>query len=249
MADGRTRCVKTIAALNIMFLYFIPVAAAAGLLASSLHAQEKPELKTLKQRASYAIGVDMGSKFKRQEIDVDPKLLAAGFADALAGKPGLTEPEVKQALTEFQAEFMAKMETKQKAAGEKNLTEGAAFLAANAKKEGVKTTASGLQYKVIKSGQGKSPTSTDTVKVHYHGTLIDGTVFDSSVDRGEPVTFPLNGVIPGWTEALQLMKEGDKWQLFIPSALAYGERAAGAAISPNSTLIFDVELLSIEKAN
>ncbi len=120
------------------------------------------------------------------------------------------------------------------------------FLAANAKKDGVKTTASGLQYKVIKSGTGKSPKATDTVKVHYHGTLIDGTVFDSSVERGEPVSFPVNGVIPGWTEALQLMKEGDKWQLFIPSKLAYGERGAGAKIGPNATLIFEVELLAVE---
>jgi FKBP-type peptidyl-prolyl cis-trans isomerase FklB len=124
---------------------------------------------------------------------------------------------------------------------------GEAFLAENAKKEGVKTTASGLQYKVIKSGTGESPKSTDTVKVHYHGTLIDGTVFDSSVQRGEPISFPVTGVIPGWVEALQLMKVGDKWQLFIPARLAYGERSPSPVIGPNSTLIFEVELLSIEK--
>ena len=141
---------------------------------------------------------------------------------------------------------MAKMEVKQKSAGEKNIKDGEAFLAANAKKEGVKTTASGLQYKIIKSGKGKSPKATDSVKVHYHGTLVDGTVFDSSVDRGEPITFATNEVIPGWTEALQLMKEGDKWQLVIPGKLAYGERSPSPKIGPNSTLIFDVELISVE---
>ena len=132
-----------------------------------------------------------------------------------------------------------KMEAKRKTDGEKNLKDGEAFLAANAKKEGVKTLPSGLQYKVLKSGSGKTPKATDTVKTHYHGTLIDGTVFDSSVERGEPVEFPVNGVIPGWTEALQLMKEGDKWQLFVPAKLAYGERGAGGKIGPNSTLIFE----------
>ena len=225
------------------------VVTALALLVGSLPAQEKPELKTLKQRASYAIGADMGSKFKRQDIDLDPKLLAAGLADALSGKSALSDADIKQALTEFQAEFMAKMETKQKASGEANLKAGEAFLALNGKKDGVKTTASGLQYQVIKSGSGKSPVSSDTVKVHYHGTLLDGTVFDSSVDRGEPATFPLTGVIPGWIEALQLMKEGDKWKLFIPAKLAYGDRGPGGAIGPNSTLLFEVELLSIEKAN
>jgi FKBP-type peptidyl-prolyl cis-trans isomerase FklB len=124
---------------------------------------------------------------------------------------------------------------------------GEIFLAENAKKEGVKTTASGLQYKVIKSGAGESPKPTDTVKVHYHGTLIDGTVFDSSVQRGEPISFPVGGVIPGWVEALQLMKVGDKWQLFIPSRLAYGAQSPSPLIGPNSTLIFEVELLGIEK--
>jgi FKBP-type peptidyl-prolyl cis-trans isomerase len=149
---------------------------------------------------------------------------------------------------ELQKSAMAKAEEKQIAAAEKNLKAGEAFLAANAKKEGVKTTASGLQYKVIKAGTGASPKPTDIVKVHYTGTLVDGTVFDSSVQRGEPATFPVNGVIPGWTEALQLMKVGDKWQLVIPSKLAYGEQGP-RAIGPNSTLIFDVELLGIEKSD
>ena len=135
----------------------------------------------------------------------------------------------------------------EKADATKKPDAGEIFLAENAKKEGVKTTASGLQYKVIKSGTGESPKPTDTVKVHYHGTLIDGTVFDSSVQRGEPISFPVGGVIPGWVEALQLMKVGDKWQLFIPSKLAYGEQSPSPKIAPNSTLLFEVELLGIEK--
>lgn len=226
--------------------YIIPTLI-LGLVASSMQAaEEKPDLKDPKKRVSYSIGADIGNNFKRQDIEIDAQALAAGLTDALAGKTALTEAEMKETLNNFRTELMSKMETKQKAAGEKNLKEGEAFLAANAKKEGVKTTASGLQYKVMKSGNGPSPKKEDSVKVHYHGTLIDGTVFDSSVERGEPVTFGVSEVIPGWTEALQLMKVGDKWQLFIPSKLAYGERAAGPKISPNSTLIFEVELLGIE---
>lgn len=225
--------------------------AVATLLALAARAQEKVELKDQKQKISYAIGMDIGSNLKRQDIDVDPKILGAGIADALSGKLQLTEAEAKQVINEFRTQMMSKMESKQKEAGDKNLKAGEDFLAANAKKEGVKTTASGLQYKVLKAGdgKGKTPKPTDTVKVHYHGTLIDGTVFDSSVDRGQPATFPVNGVIAGWTEVLQLMKEGDKWQVYIPSKLAYGERGAGGQIGPNSALIFDVELLSVEKAN
>ena len=226
--------------------HLIPLLA-LGLLANSGCRQEKIETTTPKQRVSYSIGVDLGNNFKRQNVYIDPKVMAAGIADAIAGKTVLTEAEMREAMTKFQQEMMAKMQSGQKVDGEKNLKAGEEFLVANAKKDGVKTTASGLQYKVLKSGNGKTPKATDTVKTHYHGTLIDGTVFDSSVDRGEPVTFPVNGVIPGWTEALQLMKEGDKWQLFIPAKLAYGERGAGEKIGPNSALIFEVELLSIEK--
>jgi len=142
---------------------------------------------------------------------------------------------------------MTKQEEETKKLGEKNRKEGEAFLAANKKKEGVKTLASGLQYKVIKPGTGKKPKSTDTVTTHYRGTLIDGTEFDSSYNRGQPATFPVHGVIPGWTEALQLMEEGAKWQLFIPSKLGYGERGAGQAIGPNATLIFEVELVSVQE--
>ena len=226
--------------------YFISVLA-LGLLVSSASAQDKPDLKNPKQKTSYAIGLDIATSLKRQDIDVDAKALTAGIADGFAGKPALTEEEQKTVIMELQKSAMAKAEEKQIAAAEKNLKAGEAFLAVNAKKEGVKTTASGLQYKVIKAGTGASPKPTDIVKVHYTGTLVDGTVFDSSVQRGEPATFPVNGVIPGWTEALQLMKVGDKWQLVIPAKLAYGEQGP-RSIGPNSTLIFDVELLGIEKS-
>jgi len=225
--------------------------AIATLLAAGVQAQDKVELKDAKQKASYAIGMDIGANFKRQDLDVDPKALAAGIADTMIGKTQLSEAEAKQVMNEFRTQLMAKMEAKQKTDADKNAKEGAVFLAANAKKAGVKTTASGLQYKVLKAGdgKGKAPKSFETVKVHYHGTLIDGSVFDSSIERGEPATFPVNQVIPGWTEVLQLMKEGDKWQVYIPGKLAYGERSPSPKIGPNSTLIFDVELLSIEKAN
>jgi FKBP-type peptidyl-prolyl cis-trans isomerase len=225
--------------------YIIPVLA-LGLFVSSVPAQDKPDLTNPKQKMSYAIGLDIATSLKRQDIDVDAKALTAGIADEFAGKPALTEQEMKAAIMDLQKSAMARAEEKQKAAAEKNLKAGEAFLAANAKKEGVKTTASGLQYKVIKAGTGASPKPTDTVKVHYTGTLVDGTVFDSSVERGTPATFPVKGVIPGWTEALQLMKVGDKWQLVIPAKLAYGEDGPGP-IGPNSTLIFEVELLGIEK--
>ena len=224
--------------------------AVATLFTGVVSAQEKVELKDAKQKSSYAIGMDIGSNFKRQELDIDAKVLAAGIADAIAGKTQMTEAEAKAAISDIRTQMMAKMESKQKTDADKNVKDGEVFLAANAKKDGVKTTASGLQYKVLKpgDGKGKMPKATDTVKVHYHGTLIDGSVFDSSVERGEPISFPLNGVIPGWTEGLQLMKEGDKFQFVIPGKLAYGAQSPSPKIGPNSTLVFDVELLAIEKA-
>jgi len=225
--------------------YIIPVLA-LGLFVSSVPAQDKPDLTNPKQKTSYVVGLDISTTLKRQDLDLDAKALAAGIADGLAGKPALTEEEQKAVIMDLRKSVMAKMEAKQQAIADKNLKDGEAFLAANAKKDGVKTTASGLQYKVLKSGSGPSPKSTDTVKVQYEGKLIDGTVFDSSIERGEPAVFPLDHVIPGWTEALQLMKVGSKYQLFIPAKLAYGEHGPGP-IGPNSTLIFEVELLSIEK--
>ena len=223
----------------------IPSVAAAMLIAGAAVAQDKPDLKDPKARVSYALGSDIGTNLKRQDLDLDPKILASAIADAFAGKSAMTEKDVRAALDDLRKMAMAKMEAKSKVDGEKNVKDGEAFLAANAKKEGVKTTASGLQYKVLKAGTGAMPKSSDEVKVHYHGTLIDGTVFDSSVERGEPVSFPVTGVIPGWVEALQLMKVGDKWQLTIPSKLAYGPNGAGGKIGPNAVLVFDVELLAI----
>lgn len=232
-----------------MTSFRINILAMSALLAGSAFAEDKPDLKDPKQRISYAIGTDIGSGMKRQDLDIDPKALAAGLADAFSGKPALTDEEIKQTLNNFRTQMTAKLEAKQKNEGAANIKKGEDFLAANAKKESVKTTASGLQYKAIKSGTGKTPKASDTVKVHYHGTLVDGTVFDSSVDRGEPISFPVGGVIPGWTEALQLMKEGDKWQIVLPSKIAYGEQGAGPKIGPNSVLVFEVELLAIEKGN
>jgi FKBP-type peptidyl-prolyl cis-trans isomerase FklB len=224
------------------------VAALFVLAAGSAGAQEKPALKDQKEKISYIIGMDIGGNFKKQSIDIDPDILARGIKDGLSGaKPLLSEQEAREVMTAFEKEMKVKHEAAQKAAGEKNKKEGEVFLAENKKKEGVKTLPSGLQYKVIKPGTGKKPAATDTVTTHYKGTLIDGTEFDSSYKRGKPATFPVNGVIPGWTEALQLMEEGAQWQLFIPSNLAYGERGAGRVIGPHATLIFEVELISIQE--
>ena len=211
---------------------------------SQVYAEEKMVLKNQKDKMSYIIGMDIGNNLKKQSIDVDPNILSKGIKDALAGgKPLLTEQEISETMAAFQKEMMAKQEQVAK----KNKAEGDAFLSENKKKEGVKTLPSGLQYKVIKAGTGKKPKSTDTVTTHYRGTLINGTEFDSSYKRGQTVSFPVSGVVPGWTEALQLMEEGAKWQLFIPSNLAYGERGAGGLIGPNATLIFEIELISIQE--
>lgn len=205
-------------------------------------------LKTAKDKVSYAIGAQIGSEWKRQTVDIDPDTFAKGFKDGFQGsKLLLTDPEMREAIGGLQRQMAAKQAERRRELGAKNRTEGAAFLAENKKKEGVKVLPSGLQYKVIKEGTGKMPKADDTVTVNYRGTLIDGTEFDSSYKRGEPATFPVKGVIKGWTEALQLMKAGSKWQLFIPSELAYGEQSAGRVIEPNSTLIFEVELLGIKQ--
>lgn len=216
-------------------------------LASICLAQDKPQLKDQKDKASYSIGYDIGATFKKQNIDLNTDALMTGLKEGLAGKEGtLTKEERDKTLEAFQKEMMEKQVAASKEAATKNAAEGEKFLAENKKKEGVKTTASGLQYKVIKEGSGASPKETDTVVTNYKGTLLDGTEFDSSYKRNEPATFPVNRVIKGWTEALQLMKPGAKYQLFIPAALAYGERGAGRDIGPNATLIFEVELLSIK---
>ena len=197
---------------------------------------------------SYIIGMDLGRNFQKQAIDIDPDILAQGIKDGLSGgKALLSEQEVRETLAAFQTEMVAKQAELAKKMGEKNKKEGEAFLAENQKKEGVKTLPSGLQYRVIQADTGKSPKATDEVTAHYRGTLIDGTEFDSSYRRGKPETLPIGGVIAGWTEALQLMQEGAKWQLFVPSNLAYGERGAGRDIGPQATLIFEIELISIQE--
>lgn len=207
-------------------------------------AGDKPE--SLEERISYGIGINIGRDFKNQEIEVVPELVARGIKDVLTGETTLmTDEEVKETIAELQKKVQAKQEAMRKVQGEANKKAGDEFLAANAKQKGVKTTDSGLQYLVIEPGNGKTPAATDKVKVNYRGMLVDGTEFDSSYKRGNPVEFPVNGVIKGWTEALQMMKEGAKYQLFIPAELAYGDRGAGPAIGPNSTLIFDVELLAV----
>ncbi len=213
---------------------------------SSFAADKKMELKDTKDRVSYSIGLSLGENFKRDGIEVNVDALSQAIRDVLKGTtPLMNQKEVQETLVAFKQEMVAKQEVKNKELGAKNLKEGEAFLAANGKKEGVVTLPSGLQYKVLEKGAGKTPTKTDKVTVDYKGTLTDGTVFDSSYDRGEPATFGVGDVIPGWTEALQLMQEGAKWQLFIPAKLAYGERGAGQAIGPNTALVFEVVLKKI----
>ena len=197
---------------------------------------------------SYVIGTNIASNLKSQGIEVNLESLLAGLTDVLKGTGSKIPPaQAQEIMTKFQTEMQAKQTAKAAESGKKNIEAGKAFLEKNGKAEGVKTTASGLQYSVMKEGTGEKPKSSDTVKVHYHGTLLDGKVFDSSVDRGEPTTFPLDGVIKGWTEGLQLMTAGSKYKFVIPSELAYGERGAGGDIGPNSVLTFEVELLEIVK--
>jgi FKBP-type peptidyl-prolyl cis-trans isomerase FklB len=207
-------------------------------------------LKTNKDKFSYALGMKMGANLHRQSVPVDPNILARGLKDGLAGgKTLLTDDEAQAAITGVQNEMRKQQQEKMQQAGAANKKEGEAFLAGNKGKEGIVALPSGLQYKILKEGTGPKPAATDSVVCNYRGTLINGTEFDSSYKRGQPATFPVGGVIKGWTEALQLMPVGSKWQLFIPSDLAYGERGAGADIGPDSTLVFEVELLSIEDKN
>ncbi len=223
------------------------VAMIVGMLSGVAHAQSKPSLKTDKEKLSYSLGFDYGKRFPKGSVDLDFKTFAAGAADGLAGKPAMSEEELQKVLTDFQTAMRAKMTAAAQQAADENKKTGEAFLAKNKKEKGVVTLPSGLQYKVLKEGKGAKPKAADTVSTHYRGTLIDGTEFDSSIKRGQPAEFPVGQVIKGWTEALQLMPVGSKWQLFIPSDLAYGQQGAGNIIGPNSTLIFEVELLEIKK--
>jgi FKBP-type peptidyl-prolyl cis-trans isomerase FklB len=207
----------------------------------------KPE--TLNDKASYIIGLNLGQSLKTQEVPVTQNVIIRGLRDGLAGStPLLTPEEIQAAMQEFQQQIMAQQQAKRQAESETNLKASQAFLEQNKARKEVKTTASGLQYEVLKEGSGEAPKPTDQVTVNYRGTLPDGKVFDSSYDRGEPATFRVNGVIPGWVEALQLMKPGSKCKIYLPPALAYGESGAGGDIGPNQALVFEVELISVAKA-
>ena len=200
-------------------------------------------LNTDKKKMSYAIGVQVGSDFKRSGMDIDVKSLSAAISDIMSDKkPRLSEKEMQSAMNMLREQQMKK----QMNVANENKKKGEAFLAKNKNQKGVVTLASGIQYKVMKKGSGKKPTPANSVVAHYEGRLINGTVFDSSIKRGKPATFPVTGVIKGWQEVLQLMKVGSKWQVYIPSDLAYGQRGTGPDIGPNSTLIFDIELIEIK---
>lgn len=223
-------------------------AIAAFLVTSSLGTfAQTTKLMTPKDTASYAIGLQIGKSLKDQGLDIDIPTLSAGMADYFAGAPKLTPDQIQTVMMELQKKAMERMQAEQAKKGDENAKKGEAFLAENKKDPSVKVTASGLQYKVVKEGTGKKPTRDNVVKVHYTGKLIDGTVFDSSVERGEPTEFPLGNVIAGWTEGVQLMSVGSKFTFFIPPTLAYGANGAGQSIGPNETLIFEVELLEIVK--
>jgi FKBP-type peptidyl-prolyl cis-trans isomerase len=223
------------------------VAVLISLLAGASFTQEKPTPKSSNEKISYSIGVNIGKNIKMEGLGLNNDFLFQGIKDALGDSAALmSDREVDSTLYAFQQEMRTKMEAKRLVEVEKNKKAGEAFLAANKLKKGVKTLASGLQYKVITQGKGKKPKATQTVKCNYKGMLIDSTEFDNSYKRGAPAEFPVTGVIKGWTEALQLMPVGSKWELFIPSDLAYGDEGRGQVIPPASTLIFEVELLSIK---
>lgn len=223
---------------------------AFGIWAGSASAQEAPAaLKTQKDKLSYAIGMEMGKGVKAQELDVDPALVSQGLKDAITGgKSLMSDAEIQAVITDLREEMKQKQMQAMEAAAAENKKQGDAFLAENGKKEGVVTLPSGVQYKVITAGQGRKPVETDTVLCNYKGSFPDGTEFDSSAEAGKPVPFEIKTVIPGFKEALELMPVGSKWQIVVPASLAYGERGAGNVIGPNATLIFEVELVSIQGA-
>jgi len=232
--------------MNIPTEIIIPVTVFMALIAGTCAAADELKLNEHDAKVNYSIGYQIGSDFKRQGVEIDPGIVLKGVEDAMSGvEPQLSAVEMHTVMTHLQQKVKAEAQHEQQGAASRNLARAESFLAENAGKEGVVTLPSGLQYKVIASGNGASPAATDKVTVHYRGTLIDGTEFDSSYSRKQPATFAVNRVIAGWTEALQLMHAGDKWQLFIPPALAYGERSVGNKIPVNSALIFEVELLSV----
>lgn len=233
-----TRKMNTAIGLMILSMLFLNTQAFAA---------DDSVLKTKKDKISYSVGVSVANNFKQQGVEVDPDMMSKGVKDAIGGKKLLlSDEELRKTLNEYQEELRQKQSASRKVVADKNIKASEEFLAANKKKKDVVTLPSGLQYIVLKAGEGKKPAANDTVECNYRGTLLDGTEFDSSYRGGKPVSFKVNGVIPGWTEALKLMSVGSKWQLFIPFQLAYGERGAGNRIGPNETLIFEVELVSIK---
>ena len=235
--------------MTIRTLKAAPIAAALlASLATPALAADDPMMADPKLTLSYAVGLQIGGAWKNQDVDFDVDAVARGIRDQLAGKPLLTENDTRSVIMAFQTELRAKQEEKRKVQADKNAAEGKAFLEANKAKPGVVTLPSGLQYKVLQDGHGEIPKSTDRVSCHYKGTLIDGTEFDSSYKNNKPAEFAVTGVIKGWTEALQLMKVGSKWQLFIPAELAYGPSGRGGKIGPNAVLVFELELLSTAAA-
>ena len=225
------------------------VAIVGVLLGGTAWAAEGASLAVEKDRISYSVGYQMGGDFKRQGLELSPEAMVRGIQDALSGAaPAISETEMSQTLVDLKQKVMAAQQKAQQEQAAKNEAAGKAFLAENAKKKGVNALPSGLQYEVLKEGEGEPPKATDTVTVHYKGTLIDGAEFDSSYSRNQPATFALNRVIKGWTEGLQLMKPGARYRFFVPPELAYGARGAGPKIGPQSTLVFDVELLSVGEA-
>ena len=230
-------------------LIFLLVGLVAGLTVTQVRAATDNQLTTDTDKQSYVIGLDIGKSFKNQDVVVNPNQLLKGFSDGRTGaKPLLTDAEQQQIMLQLKKQMMAKQQQKIEQQATANGNASVAFLAANAKKPGVKETKSGLQYKILTAGKGVAPTATDAVTVNYEGKLLDGTVFDSSYKRGQPATFKVNQVIAGWTEALKLMKPGSTWMLWIPAGLAYGKTGAGSSIPPNSMLEFKVNLISVKKA-
>jgi len=234
--------------MNNHFAIFSAVLSLGAIAATAADIKSAADLKDARSQASYGLGVQAANTWKNRGADIDWDAYIKALRDVSSGNaPLLTEPQIREAMTQFQKDTQARYQAKLEADGAKNKEGADKFLAENKSKEGVKTTASGLQYKVVKMGEGPKPSAADKVTVHYTGTLIDGKKFDSSVDRGQPATFPLNGVIKGWTEGLQLMATGSKFQFFIPPDLGYGLNAP-ASIGPNQVLVFDVELINVESA-
>jgi len=228
---------------SVIFIILISLGAAS----CQENKVKKEDLKTQQDKVSYSIGLDIGKNLKQNKIEVEMDKFVQGLKDGMKDTTQLmTQEEIASCMQQFQQDMMQKKNDDMKVEGDKNKKAGEEFLKVNKTTTGVKTTASGLQYKVLKSGTGKTPKAADTVVAHYKGTLIDGTEFDNSYKRGEPLTIPVSGVIKGWTEALLMMKEGDKWMLYIPSELGYGEYGAGNVIGPNAALIFEIELISVK---